>query len=79
VARSAHALAFAGFTAFAVAAGGGPFRLAAVGIAGVLLAWQHRLIAADDLTSVDAAFFSANGTLAVGMGALFIIARIVGS
>ncbi len=77
-ARVAHVLAFAGFVVFAVAAGGGPFRFGAVAIAGALLAWQHRLISADDLTSVDAAFFSANGALAVLMGALFVIARIAG-
>jgi 4-hydroxybenzoate polyprenyltransferase len=79
VARAAHGLAFAGFTVFAAAAGGGPLRLAAVAIAGALLAWQHRLVAADDLTAVDAAFFSANGTLAVMMAALFIVARVFGS
>jgi 4-hydroxybenzoate polyprenyltransferase len=77
VARVAHGLAFAGFTAFAVAAGGGPLRLAAVGVAGGLLAWQHRLISPDDLTEVDAAFFSANGTLAILMGVLFVVARII--
>jgi len=77
-ARAGHILAFAGFTVFAVAAGGGPLRLAAVGIAGVLLAWQHRLISAQNLTAVNAAFFSANGTLAVMMGALFVVARIIG-
>jgi 4-hydroxybenzoate polyprenyltransferase len=76
MARGAHALAFAGFLAFAAAAGGGPFRLAAVAIAGALLAWQHRLISADDLTAVNAAFFSANGTLALMMGVLFFVARI---
>ena len=77
-ARAGHILAFAGFTVFAFAAGGGPLRLAAVGIAGVLLAWQHRLISAQNLTAVNAAFFSANGTLAVMMGALFVVARIIG-
>jgi 4-hydroxybenzoate polyprenyltransferase len=77
-ARVAHVLAFAGFAAFAVAAGGGALRLAAVGTAGVLLAWQHHLISADDLTAVNAAFFSANGTLAIMMSALFIVARTVG-
>ncbi len=78
VARFAHVLAFAGFVVFAVAAGGGPFRLGAVVLAGALLAWQHRLVSADDITSVDAAFFSANGALAVMMGALFVIAGAVG-
>jgi len=78
VARVAHLLAFVGFAVFAFAAGGGLLRLAAVGIAGGLLAWQHRLISADNLTAVNAAFFSANGTLAVLMGTLFIVARVSG-
>lgn len=79
VARAVHVAAFAGFAVFAVMAGGGPLRLGAVALAGVLLGWQHRLISADDLTSVDTAFFAANGGLALMMGTLFIIARVVGS
>lgn len=75
VARAVHVLAFAGFLVFAVTAGGGPLRFGAIALAGVLLAWQHRLISADDLTSVDAAFFTANGALAILMGTLFVIAR----
>ena len=78
-ARACHVLAFFGFVVFAVSAGGGPLRLGAVAVAGGLLAWQHRLISADDLSSVDAAFFSANGALALMMGTLFIIARALGS
>jgi 4-hydroxybenzoate polyprenyltransferase len=70
-------LAFAGFFIFALAAGGGPILLAAVTAAGLLLAWQHRLIAADDLRSIDAAFFTANGTLAMAMCALFVVARLI--
>jgi 4-hydroxybenzoate polyprenyltransferase len=76
-ARLFHVLAFAGFFIFALAAGGGPIRLAAVTAAGLLLAWQHRLIAADDLRSIDAAFFTANGTLAMAMCALFVVARLI--
>jgi 4-hydroxybenzoate polyprenyltransferase len=76
IARIFHLLAFGGFLAFAVAAGGGPIRLLAVAAAGLLLAWQHRLIRADDLESVDAAFFTANGTLALAMCALFVVARL---
>jgi 4-hydroxybenzoate polyprenyltransferase len=75
-ARLFHVAAFAGFLVFALAAGGGPIRLTAVVAAGLLLAWQHRLIRADDLRSVDAAFFTANGTLALAMCALFIVARL---
>lgn len=77
VARLFHMLAFAGFMAFAVAAGGGPIRLSAVVAAGVLLAWQHRLIRADELDSVDAAFFTANGTLAMVMCIFFVVARLI--
>jgi 4-hydroxybenzoate polyprenyltransferase len=77
VARVFHALAFAGFLAFAIAVGGGPIRLLAVIMAGLLLAWQHRLIRADGVGSVDAAFFTANGTLAAAMCALFVAARLI--
>jgi len=77
IARVFHLLAFAGFLAFALAAGGGPIRLLAVAAAGLLLAWQHRLVRSDDLHSVDAAFFTANGTLAMAMCILFVVARLV--
>lgn len=77
LARVFHLLAFTGFLAFALAAGGGPIRLLAVAAAGLLLAWQHRLIRVDDLHMVDAAFFTANGTLAMAMCALFVVAKLL--
>jgi 4-hydroxybenzoate polyprenyltransferase len=76
LARLFHIAAFVGFLAFSMAAGGGPIRLLAVVSAGLLLAWQHRLIRADELQSVDAAFFTANGTLALAMCTLFVVARL---
>jgi len=79
VARIFHLFAFGGFVAFAWAAGGGTIRYLAVVAAGLILAWQHRLVSADDLRSVDAAFFTANGTLAVCMCILFVVARLTGS
>ena len=79
VARCLHFLAFIGFFAFAIAAGGGPIRLTAVAVAGLLLAWQHRLISADDLENIDAAFFSSNGLLALVMCVLFVVARLAES
>lgn len=78
-ARCLHLLAFIGFFAFATAAGGGPIRIAAVAVAGLLLAWQHRLISAQDLENIDAAFFSSNGLLALVMCVLFVVARFVES
>jgi len=77
VARVLHLLAVAGFAAFASLAGGGPFRYAAVAAAAGLLVWQHRLVRPGDLSRVDAAFFSANGILALGMGLLFLFAKML--
>ena len=77
VARLLHAVAVVCFLAFAVLAGGGPWRLAAVALAAALLLWQHRLVRPDDLSRVDAAFFTANGALSVAMCVLFVFAKIV--
>jgi 4-hydroxybenzoate polyprenyltransferase len=46
------------------------FALGAVALAGVavvagLLAWEHRLVRADDLSRIDAAFFTLNGIVSV--------------
>jgi len=76
VARLLHLGALAGFAAFAVLAGGGPWRLLAVALAGALLAWQHRLVRPGDLSRVDAAFFTANGVLSLAMCVLFLFAKI---
>ncbi len=42
-----------------------------------MLGWQHTLVTPDDLSRVNAAFFTANGVLAVVMGVLFIAAHAV--
>ncbi len=76
LARLFHIAALVGFAAFAMMAGGGWIRFAAVAAAGALLAWQHRLISAEDLEAVDAAFFSANGILSILMCAAFLFAKI---
>ncbi len=78
VSRLFHAGAVLCFLAFALMAGGGPWRLAAVVLAAALLLWQHRLVRPDDLSRVDAAFFTANGALSLIMCALFIFAKIGG-
>jgi len=78
IARFWHLFALIGFAAFAVAAGGGWIRFAAVAAAALLMLWQHRLVHADDFSAVDAAFFTANGMLSVAMCSLFIIAKLIG-
>lgn len=72
-----HVLALVGFFVFAVAAGGGAVRLAAVAAAALLMVWQHRLVRTEGLAAVDAAFFTANGLLSVVMCVLFLIAKLM--
>lgn len=75
-ARILHVVALVGFAAFAVMAGGGWLRITAVLAAAALLVWQHRLVSPDDLSSVDAAFFTTNGVLSVVMCLLFLFAKM---
>ena len=77
VARLLHLAGVVGFAGVAVAAGGGARRLGAVAAAAALLVFQHRLVSADDLSRVDAAFFGANGTLSIVMLLLFAFAKIL--
>jgi 4-hydroxybenzoate polyprenyltransferase len=39
--------------------------LAGVAAVGALLIWEHSLVSADDLSKVDAAFFTVNGYVSV--------------
>ncbi len=72
-ARALHATALAGLAAFAVLIDAGWGLWAGVAAAGVLLAWQHSLVAPGRLERLDTAFFTANGILSVGIFALFLV------
>ena len=43
----------------------GPVSIAGIAVVALLLAWEHRLVRADDLSRVDAAFFTMNGYVSV--------------
>ena len=43
----------------------GPVALAGIAVVAGLLLWEHRLVRADDLSRVDAAFFTVNGWVSV--------------
>lgn len=70
LARLLHALALLGFVLFGLLVPLGWLYQVGVGLAALLLAWQHRLLRPGDLRRIDMAFFTANGTIAVVMFAI---------
>lgn len=67
VARCLHVLTIGALIAVGVLAGlSWPWWLA-VALAACLLVWEHSLVAPDDLSRVDLAFFTLNGWVAVGL------------
>lgn len=70
ISEALHAGMFGLLVALKFAAGLGP--VYALGLAGAaaLLAWQHHLVRPHDLRRLDAAFFTANGFLSVGLFAI---------
>lgn len=67
VAKAFHLVAFAAFLMQGVWLGAGvPFWLG-LAAAGALLVWEHRLVRPGDLSRVDAAFFTANGWVGIGL------------
>lgn len=67
VSRTLHLLAPFGFGVFGWLTGLRQAYLGGVVLAAGLLIWQHRLLRPNDLSRIQAAFFTANGTLAVVM------------
>lgn len=67
VSRLAHGLGLACFCSFGLLVPLGPLYQAGVLLSAGLLFWQHRLLRPDDLSRIQAAFFTANGTIALVM------------
>lgn len=67
VSRVLHVLAVVAFAAFGWCSVLGATFLCGVGLCAGLLVWQHRLLSPGDLSRIDMAFFTANGTIAVVM------------
>ncbi len=58
-----HVLAMGGFLLFAHAAGLGPWTRGSLAVVGAVLLWEHALVKPDDLSRLDAAFFTANAAV----------------
>ncbi len=65
VARVLHAAMIGCLVALVAVFGLGPLSLGGVAAIALLLIFEHRLVRADDLTRVDAAFFTVNGCVSV--------------
>jgi len=84
LARSLHVIAVACLVVVALGASAlGPGLLQAlvwlgVVLAALLLVWEHRLVRADDLSRIDAAFFTMNGIISLTFFACMLAARVGG-
>lgn len=67
VSRGCHAIAVLGFVAFGWLVPLGVAYQVGTVLGAALLVWQHRLLRPGDLSRIQAAFFTANGTIAVVM------------
>ncbi len=67
VSAAMHALAWLGFFAVGYWSSLGLFYTIGLGAAAALLLWQHWIVRPDDLSRVNAAFFTANGLISIGL------------
>lgn len=67
LARTLHVLTLAGLVAFGALFGFGWLYWIGVAAAASLLIWQHSIVSPEDISRIDAAFFTANGALSIAL------------
>ncbi len=77
IARSFHVVAFGFFVATIFAFGLGMIALAGVIITGLLLIYEHSLVKANDLSRLNAAFFTTNGFISILLLAFILADRLL--
>jgi 4-hydroxybenzoate polyprenyltransferase len=65
IARAMHFATVAGLALAGLGAPAGLLYFAGVGVAGVLLLYEHSLVRVDDFSRLDAAFFTMNGVISI--------------
>ncbi|MFM9012515.1 MAG: UbiA family prenyltransferase, partial [Gemmatimonadota bacterium] len=75
VARTLHLVTVLALAATVVVAGLGGAAWAGVALAAGLLTYEHSLVRADDLSKLDAAFFTMNGVISMGFLACILVDR----
>jgi 4-hydroxybenzoate polyprenyltransferase len=76
LARVLHGVTVPALALFGWGVGFGAWYYAGVTVAAVLLLWQHRLVRPDDLSRLDAAFFSMNAALSVTVFGFALLDRV---
>jgi 4-hydroxybenzoate polyprenyltransferase len=76
VARALHALTVAALAVAGWGAGAGAVYALGVGVAAALLLYEHSLVTADDLTRLDAAFFTMNGVISIAFFGFVLVERL---
>ncbi len=59
------------------ATGGGPLYALGVAVVALLLAYEHSLVKADDLSKLDAAFFTMNGVISISFFTCVLLERLL--
>lgn len=78
VSRALHVVTVAALSVTVWAVGAGTFAWLGVGIAALLLAYEHSLVQGDDLSRLDAAFFTMNGVISMAFFACVLADRVLG-
>lgn len=77
IARTLHVLTVAALALTVWVVGAGMLAWLGVGVAGAVLAYEHSLVSADDLSKLDAAFFTMNGVISMTFFAFVLMDRLV--
>jgi 4-hydroxybenzoate polyprenyltransferase len=76
-AKLLHGITIPALILFGIGAGFGTWYFVGVGIAALILAWEHQLVKPGDLSRLDAAFFTMNGVMSVTVFAFALVDRLV--
>jgi 4-hydroxybenzoate polyprenyltransferase len=77
LARALHALTIGALMLFGAGAGFGVWYYAGVGVAAVILLYEHRLVRPDDFSRLGTAFFALNAGLSATVLAFAVLDRVL--
>ncbi|HSE68737.1 MAG TPA: UbiA family prenyltransferase, partial [Gemmatimonadales bacterium] len=76
-AKLLHGITIPALVVFGMGAGFGAWFYVGVGVAALILAYEHRLVRPGDLSRLDAAFFTMNGIMSLTVFAFALVDRLV--